>query len=654
MANAIRALAMDAVEKSNSGHPGLPMGMADVATVLWSKFLKFDAADPAWPDRDRFVLSCGHGSMLLYSLLHLTGFPGMTMDELRNFRTIGSATPGHPEHCLEHGIETTTGPLSQGLGNAVGMAIAERILAARFGPELVDHRTYVIVSDGDLMEGHSHESISLAGHLCLGKLIALWDNNSVSIDGPTELAVSDNQLERFAAHGWDVAEVDGHDAVAIAAAIERAQQTPQPSLIACRTIIGFGAPHKGGTAAAHGAPLGKEEIAGARERLGWPSPPFEIPDDIASWWREVGRRGGGAHAAWRERMAAKPKQEQTVFLHRTTGVLRGGWREALDGVKAKFAADKPKIATRQASGEVLAALVPAIPTLVGGSADLTPSNNTLVKGQKVVTPGDFGGQYIHYGIREQGMASAMNGLALHGGIVPYGGTFLIFSDYLRPALRLSALMKQRVIYVLTHDSIGLGEDGPTHQPVEHLAALRAIPNLHVLRPADAIETAECWELALTYTDGPSVLALSRQGLPALRTEVGENRSARGAYVLAEAEGGARQVTLCATGSEVSLAVEARKLLAARGIRAAVVSMPCWQLFEAQDRAYRDEVLGTAPKVGCEAAVRFGWDRYIGSDGAFVGMTGFGASGALTEVFKHFGITADAIAERAAAHLKGGK
>jgi transketolase len=654
MANAIRALAMDAVEKSNSGHPGLPMGMADVATVLWSKFLKFDAADPAWPDRDRFVLSCGHGSMLLYSLLHLTGFPGMTMDQLRNFRALGSATPGHPEHCLEHGIETTTGPLSQGLGNAVGMAIAERILAARFGADLVDHRTYVIVSDGDLMEGHSHESISLAGHLRLGKLIALWDNNSVSIDGPTELAVSDNQMARFAAHGWDVAEVDGHDAVAVEAAIKRAQETPLPSMIACRTIIGFGAPHKAGTAAAHGAPLGKEEVAGARERLGWPYPPFEIPDDVAQWWRAVGTRGGAAHAAWNERMAAKPKPEQTVFLHRTTGVLKSGWREALDGVKAKFLADKPKIATRQASGEALAALVPAIPTLVGGSADLTPSNNTLVKGQKVVTPADFGGQYIHYGIREQGMASAMNGLALHGGIVPYGGTFLIFSDYLRPALRLSALMKQRVIYVFTHDSIGLGEDGPTHQPVEHLAALRAIPNLHVFRPADAIETAECWELALTHADGPSVLALSRQGLPALRTEAGENRSARGAYVLAEAEGGARQVTLCATGSEVSLAVEARKQLAGKGIRAAVVSMPCWALFEAQDKSYRDQVLGAAPKVGCEAAVRFGWDRYIGSDGAFVGMHSFGASGPLTEVFKHFGITAEAIADAAAAHLKGGK
>ncbi len=652
MANAIRALAMDAVQKANSGHPGMPMGMADVATVLWSKFLKFDPTDPAWPDRDRFVLSAGHGSMLLYSLLYLTGYPGMTLEQLQHFRQVGSDTPGHPEHCLEHGIETTTGPLSQGLGNAVGMAIAERVLAARFGAELVDHHTYAIVSDGDLMEGHSHESISLAGHLRLGKLIALWDNNSISIDGPTDLTVSDNQLARFEAHGWDVAAVDGHEAVAVEAAIARAKETPLPSFIACRTVIAFGAPTKAGTASAHGSPLGAEEIAGARKRLGWEYPPFVIPDDVAAWWREVGKRGAAPHAAWRDRMAGKSKQEQTVFEHRTTGELRSGWKEALAGVKAKFAADKPKIATRQASGDVLAALVPAIPTLVGGSADLTPSNNTLVKGQKVITPDDFGGQYIHYGIREHGMASCMNGLALHGGIVPYGGTFLIFSDYLRPALRLSALMKQRVIYVLTHDSIGLGEDGPTHQPVEHLAALRAIPNLHVYRPADAMETAECWELALTHTDGPSVLALSRQGLPALRDKADTNQSARGAYVVAEAEGGTRQVTLFATGSEVSLAMEARKLLAGRGVRAAVVSMPCWQLFEAQDKAYRDQVIGSVPRVGVEAAVRFGWDRYIGAEGAFIGMKSFGESGPGPEVYKYFGITAEAVADAAEQQLKG--
>jgi transketolase len=653
MANAIRALAMDAVEKANAGHPGMPMGMADVATVLWSKFLKFDPTNPAWADRDRFILSAGHGSMLLYALLHLTGYAGMTIDELKRFRQVASATPGHPERRLEHGIETTTGPLSQGFGNAVGMAIAERILAARFGPDLVDHHTYVIVSDGDLMEGHSHESIGLAGHLQLDKLIALWDNNSISIDGSTQLATSDNQLERFAAAGWDVAAVDGHDAVAIEATIARAKESPLPSLIACRTIIAFGAPTKAGTAAAHGAPLGAAEIAGARQRLGWDYPPFVIPDDVAAWWREIGKRGATAHTAWRERMAGKPKAEQTVFEHRTTGVLKTGWKEALDQVKATFVANKPKLATRQASGEALNALVPAIPTLVGGSADLTPSNNTLAKGQKVITRADFAGQYLHYGIREHGMASTLNGLALHGGIVPYGGTFLIFSDYARPAIRLAALMKQRVIYVMTHDSIGLGEDGPTHQPVEHLAALRAIPNVHVYRPADAIETAECWELALMRRDGPSVLALSRQGLPALRDSADTNVSAFGASVLAETDG-QRQVTLLATGSEVSLAFEARKLLAANGILAAVVTMPCWQLFEAQDQGYRDRVLGSAPRVAVEAAVRFGWDRYIGSDGTFIGMKSFGESGPAPEVFKHFGITADRVAAAATAQLGGKK
>ncbi len=580
-------------------------------------------------------------------LLHLTGYAGITIDELKRFRQVGSATPGHPERRLEHGIETTTGPLSQGFGNAVGMAIAERILAGRFSTDLVDHHTYVIVSDGDLMEGHSHESIGLAGHLRLGKLIALWDNNSISIDGSTQLATSENQLERFAAAGWDVAAVDGHDALAIDAAIAHARQSALPSFIACRTIIAFGAPTKAGTAAAHGAPLGAAEVAGARQRLGWDYPPFVIPDDVAAWWRDVGRRGAAPHAAWHERMAQKPTAEQTVFEHRTTGVLKTGWKEALDRVKAAFVADKPKLATRQASGEALNALVPAIPTLVGGSADLTPSNNTLAKGQKVITSTDFAGQYLHYGIREHGMASAMNGLALHGGIVPYGGTFLIFSDYARPAIRLAALMKQRVIYVLTHDSIGLGEDGPTHQPVEHLAALRAIPNVHIYRPADAIETAECWELALKRQDGPSVLALSRQSLPALRDSAETNLSALGAYVLTEADG-PRQVTLLATGSEVSVAIEARRLLGAKGIRAAVVTMPCWHLFEAQDRAYRDRVLGAAPRVAVEAAVRFGWDRYIGSDGAFIGMKSFGESGPATDVFKHFGITADTVAAAAMA------
>jgi transketolase len=653
MADAIRALAMDAVEQAKSGHPGMPMGMADVATVLWSRFLKFDPADPAWPDRDRFVLSAGHGSMLLYALLHLTGYKAMNIAELKRFRQLGSATPGHPEYELSHGIETTTGPLAQGLGNAVGMALAERILAARFGADLVDHHTYVIVGDGCLMEGLSQEAISLAGHLKLGKLSVLWDDNSISIDGSTELATSDNQLERFTASGWDAVAVDGHDTDAIAAAIEHARRTAAPSLIACRTTIAFGAPKKAGTAAAHGSPLGPEEIAGARKRLGWDYPSFTIPDDVAQWWRAVGSRGAAAHAAWNERMAKVSQGERTVFEHRTTGVLKSGWREALAGVKAKFAADSAKMATRQASGTVLDALTPAIPTLVGGSADLTGSNNTKAKGQKLVTAPDYAGTYIHYGVREHGMAAAMNGLALHGGIVPYGGTFLIFADYLRPSLRLAALMKQRVIYVLTHDSVGVGEDGPTHQPVEQLASLRAIPNLHVFRPADAVETAECWELALTRRDGPSVLALTRQGLPAIRADAEENRSARGAYVVAQAEG-PRQVTLLATGSEVSLAMAARGLLAERGVRAALVSMPCWELFEAQEESYREAVLGTAPRLAVEAAASFGWERYVGSSDNFIGMKSFGASAPAEDLFRHFGITADAVAVAAAALVGKGK
>jgi transketolase len=651
MADAIRALAMDAVERAKCGHPGMPMGMADAATVLWSRFLKFDPADPAWPDRDRFVLSAGHGSMLLYALLYLTGYPGMTIDELKRFRQLGSATPGHPEYAPEHGIETTTGPLAQGLGNAVGMALAERILAARFGPELVDHYTYVIAGDGCLMEGLSHEAISLAGHLRLAKLIVLWDDNRISIDGATDLATSDQQLERFTASGWDAVAVDGQDGEAVAAALERARRSPLPSLIACRTTIGFGAPTKAGTAAAHGAALGAEEIAGARAKLGWSAPPFEIPPDILRWWRGVGARGAAAHAAWRERLAKVAPNERTVFEHRTTGVLKSGWREALAGVKAKFAAERPKLATRQASGMVLDALTPAIPTLVGGSADLTGSVNTKAKGQKIITASDFSGTYIHYGVREHGMAAAMNGLALHGGVVPYGGTFLVFADYLRPSLRLAALMKQRVIYVLTHDSIGLGEDGPTHQPVEQLASLRAIPNVHVFRPADAVETAECWELALTWRDGPSVLALTRQGVPAIRGDAQDNRSASGAYIVAEAAG-ERQVTLLATGSEVSLAAAARATLAERGIRAALVSMPCWELFEAQAPDYRARVLGTAPRLVIEAGSSFGWERHIGGSGAFVGMRSFGASAPAEDLFRHFGITSEAIVDAATALITG--
>jgi len=649
MADAIRALAMDAVERAKSGHPGMPMGMADVATVLFSKFLKFDPRDPHWPDRDRFVLSAGHGSMLLYSLLHLTGYADMTVDEIKRFRQLGSRTAGHPEYGHATGIETTTGPLGQGLANAVGMALAERIMNARFGDALVDHHTYVFAGDGCLMEGISHEAISLAGHLNLHKLIVLFDDNSISIDGSTNLSVSDDQLQRFEAAGWDAMRVDGHDTDAVAAALTRARQNKRPSLIACRTTIAFGAPTKAGTAAAHGSALGAAEIAGARERLNWPYPPFEIPDAIAAAWRKVGERGGKDRSAWSARLQAAPGEARQEFGRRVSGELPKGWREAVRGIAQKFATEAPKLATRQASGMVLDTLAPLLSELIGGSADLTPSNNTKAKSQKVLDASNYGGSYIHYGVREHGMAAAMNGLALHGGILPYGGTFLIFSDYCRPAIRLSALMGVRVLYVLTHDSIGLGEDGPTHQPVDQLASLRAIPHLRVYRPADPVETAECWELALEARGVPAAIALTRQTVPALRRDAGENRSARGAYVLAEAEG-ARRVTLLATGSEVGLAMAARDLLKQQGVAAAVVSMPCWELFDAQDAAYRRTVLGSAPRIAVEAASPFGWERYVGSEGAVIGMTGFGASAPAEDLFRHFGITAEKVVEAALARV----
>jgi transketolase len=650
MADAIRVLAMDAVEQANSGHPGMPMGMADVAAVLWSRFLNFDPARPQWPDRDRFVLSAGHGSMLLYALLHLTGYPGMTLDELKRFRQLGSRSAGHPEYGHAPGIETTTGPLGQGLGNAVGMALAERLLNARFGDALVDHYTYVIAGDGCLMEGISQEAISLAGHLKLGKLIVLWDDNSISIDGSTELSTSEDQLERFAAAGWETSRVDGHDPEMVAAAIEDARQSALPSLIACRTTIAFGAPSKAGTAAAHGAALGAAEISGARARLGWSDAPFVVPGDVAAWWRGLGQRGAEAAKAWQQRLAEAPAADRAELERRIAGTLPEAFPAAIAGITAKFAAEAPKIATRQASGFVLDALTPVMPELIGGSADLTGSNNTKAKGQKVVTAQDFSGSYLHYGIREHGMAAAMNGLAVHGGVIPYGGTFLVFADYCRPAIRLSALMGVRVIYVMTHDSIGLGEDGPTHQPVEHLASLRAIPKLQVFRPADAIETAECWALALASRDRPSVLALTRQGLPTLRRAAGtENLSARGAYVVAEAEG-KRQATLLATGSEVGVALQARDLLKGKGIAAAVVSMPCWSLFDAQDKGYRKAVLGSAPRVAIEAASPFGWERYVGEGGQVLGMTGFGASAPAEDLFRHFGLTAEKLAEAALGRL----
>ncbi len=640
MANAIRALAIDAVEAAKAGHPGLPMGMADVATALWTRFLKFDAADPCWPDRDRFVLSAGHGSMLLYALLHLTGEAGMGIGQLKRFRQLGSATAGHPEHGEHPGIETTTGPLGQGISTAVGMALAERMMASRFGKSLVDHHTWVLASDGDLMEGVSHEAIGLAGHLRLNKLTVLWDDNHISIDGDTALAVSGDQQKRFTAAGWAVKAVDAYDPTEVHAALSFAVRSKKPTLIACRSIIGFGAPSKAGTAAAHGSPLGAQEAAAAKAALGWHEPPFTIPQDLYDRWHAAGRRGEPARRVWLKRLAHHNMRAE--FERAIAGKLPENWHEAVAALKAQIAEAKPKMATRQSSQKALEALVPATPELVGGSADLTGSNLTFVKGMGTVGPGEYGGRYLHFGVREHGMAACANGMALHGGLIPYTGTFFVFTDYLRPALRLGALMRLRVIHVLTHDSIGLGEDGPTHQPVEHLASLRAMPNVHVLRPADALETAECWELAIRRVDGPSLLVLTRQGLPALRTDIAENRCARGGYVLAEADG-EREATLIATGSEVSIVVNAREALAVEGIQTAVVSLPCWELFAAQDEAYRAQVLGSAPRIGVEAAVEFGWERWLGPDGIFIGMTSFGASAPYQDLYRHFGITAEAVA-----------
>ena len=648
LANAIRALAMDAVEQAKSGHPGMPMGMADVATVLFTRFLKYDPTHPDWPDRDRFVLSAGHGSMLLYALLHLTGYPDMTMDELRNFRQLGSKTAGHPEHGHATGIETTTGPLGQGLGNSVGMALAERILEARFGTDLVDHYTYVIAGDGCLMEGISHEAISLAGHLGLGRLIVLFDDNSISIDGATGLSVSDDQPARFRASHWHVQSVDGHDPDAVAKAIEAAKAASEPSLIACKTIIGKGAPTKAGTASTHGSPLGAKEIEGARAQLGWTSPPFVVPEPIVAEWRRFGARGAKDFQAWSKRHAAANAQGE--FDRVVSGELPEKLAGTIQAFKRDASEKAQSLATRQSSGNTLDALAPVMAELIGGSADLTGSNNTKAKSQAIIKKGAYGGAYIHYGVREHGMAAAMNGMALHGGIIPYGGTFLTFTDYCRPSIRLSALMGIRVVYVMTHDSIGLGEDGPTHQPVEHLSALRCIPNLHVFRPADSVETAECWALALASAKTPSILSLTRQALPSVRkTHTDENRSARGAYVLIEASG-TRKATLIATGSEVAIAVKGRELLEAAGIPTAVVSMPCWSLFDAQPESYRAQVLGSGARVAIEAGVKLGWERYIGDEGAFIGMTGFGASAPAEALYKHFGITAEAAAEAVKARI----
>jgi transketolase len=635
---------MDGVEKAKSGHPGLPMGAADIATVLFTRFLKYDAAAPDWPDRDRFVLSAGHGSMLLYSLLYLIGSPGMTVDELKRFRQLDSKTPGHPEHFMTPGIETTTGPLGQGLATSVGMAIAERMLAAEFGPGISDHHTYVLCSDGDLMEGVSQEAIALAGHLKLSRLVVLHDDNGISIDGPLSLADSVDQPMRFESCGWRSERIDGHDPEAIAAAIERARASDRPSFIACRTTIGFGAPKKAGTSKAHGEPLGAEELAGAKAAIGWTAAPFEVPDDILSAWREAGRRGASERDAWNARAAAMDEAPKRDLGRRMKWELP----EALDGavaeLKARLISKPESIATRKASELALEAITAAMPELLLGSADLTPSNNTRTKAAREIAPGAFSGRYIHYGIREHGMCAAMNGIALHGGYRPAGATFLVFSDYARPSMRIAALSGIPAIYVFTHDSIGLGEDGPTHQPVEHLAALRSMPNLRVFRPADAVETLECWQLALQRTDGPSLLALTRQNLRPVRTEASAgNGCAAGAYEVLGAENAA--ATIFASGSEVEIALDGAKLLAERGIPARVVSVPSLDLFLAQPEETRRAIIGTAPiRMAVEAAVRFGWDAVIGDRGLFVGMTGFGASAPYKELYRHFGITAEAVAD----------
>ncbi|MFA6021830.1 MAG: transketolase [Rhodospirillales bacterium] len=652
MASAIRFLSMDAIEKAKSGHPGMPMGMADVATVLFTRFLKFDAKSPEWADRDRFVLSAGHGSMLLYALGYLTGYDDLDIEQIKNFRQLGYRTAGHPEFGHVSNADTTTGPLGQGITNAVGFALAEAMQAARYGAGISNHYTYVVAGDGCLMEGISQEAITLAGHLKLSKMIVLWDDNHICIDGDTALSTSDDQCARFAAAGWATAKIDGHDPEQIAAAIEAARNADKPTLIACRTVIGKGAPNKCGSEKVHGAPLGADEIKAARDAANWPYEPFVIPDHVLNAWRVAGARAAAERAGWQARVDALEPAAKAEFNRTQEGRLPDGWQATVLAFKAKISAEQPKVATRKASQDALEVLTAAIPEMIGGSADLTHSNLTNTKAcSPSIAAGAFGGRYIHYGIREHGMAAVMNGLALHGGFIPYGGTFLIFANYLWPALRMSALMEQRVLYVLTHDSIGLGEDGPTHQPIETIAALRATPNTLVFRPADAVETMEAYEVALLNHKGPSCFALSRQNLPTLRTtHTDDNLTAKGAYVLVEADG-KRQVTLLATGSEVSLALEARKLLAAKGVQAAVVSMPCWELFDKQSKEYRAEVLGEGcVRVAVEALSTFGWERYVGLEGAVIGMTGFGASAPADKLYAHFGITADAVADAALARL----
>lgn len=642
---------MDAVQKANSGHPGMPMGAADIATVLFSKFLKFDPTHPQWPDRDRFVLSAGHGSMLLYSCLHLLGYEDMTIEEIQNFRQMGSKTAGHPEFGHATGIETTTGPLGQGISTAVGMAMAERLLAARYGEDVVDHHTYVLASDGDLMEGISHEAISLAGHLKLSKLIVLFDDNEISIDGPISLSESGDQIARFKAAGWNTDKVDGHDAQAIEEVIKKAQSSDKPTMIACRTIIGFGSPNKEGTSGVHGAPLGDEEIKLSREKLGWEHAPFEVPSEIRDMWRMAGLRGAKTRAAWEDKLGKLDPEIKGEFERTQKGDLPAALSQTIQDYKKELAKEAPTVATRKASQNALEVINAVVPETLAGSADLTGSNNTRTNEMSAIQADDFSGRFVHYGIREHGMAAAMNGMALHKGIIPYSGTFLVFSDYNRPAIRLGALMGQRVIHVMTHDSIGLGEDGPTHQPVEHMAALRAIPNLLNFRPCDATETAECWEASLQNNSGPSLIALTRQNLKAQRTEYEEeNLCAKGAYEISPASADA-QVSIFASGSEVELAVEAQEQLEQQNIPTRVVSVPCFELFEAQPKECQAQIIGTAPvKIAVEAGLRLGWDRFIGADGIFIGMTGFGASAPYKELYEHFGITTDAIIEAAKSSL----
>lgn len=641
MANAIAALSMDAVQRANSGHPGMPMGMADAATVLFSKFLKFDPSDPDWADRDRFILSAGHGSMLIYSLLHLTGYKAMTMDQIKNFRQLGSITAGHPEYGHVPGVETTTGPLGQGIANAVGFALAERHLNARYGDALVDHHTYVIAGDGCLMEGISQEAISLAGHLALNRLIVLWDDNNITIDGPVSLSDSTDQKKRFEASGWKVIKVDGHNPQQVASALRRAKKSDKPTLIACKTTIGKGAPTKAGLNKAHGSPLGDEEIQGTRAARGWDHPSFEIPDHVYKLWKRPGRKGRKAKREWEARL--KQSDYQADFERAMSGALNEGWQESFQAYKDQVAAEQPKMATRAASGKALTPLTELLTDMISGSADLEGSNKTKTPATSdEIQAGYYGGRYVNYGIREHGMAAAMNGMALHGGVIPYSGLFMVFMDYCRPSVRLAGLMGKRAIYVATHDSIGVGEDGPTHQPVEHLASLRAMPNVYTYRPADAVETAECWELAVQRADGPSVMALTRQGVPAVRDDASKNWCERGGYVLRPGKG-ADDIILIGTGSETHLAVEAAEELEKDGISARVVSLPCIDLFLEQDENYINSVLGQdLPKIAIEAGVRQGWDALIGREGTYIGMNGFGASAPGSKLFDHFGITAEAV------------